>query len=284
MDTITILTNTSVSKLFDKYTSKELSELTGLPQSTLKNYYYKRTDLDNMPVSMRLALSKTFLYNTVSLNPSHYLISDEDWYFELSKLRSCKTVDDMDQCFDYVAEQLMANADLNKHLTENVSMDTESRRYYLIDFSVKTIVDLETLVSLALGKNISLLIRESTCPEFIKTQALSVDVMEDVNNGSVMNLNLPVLLLEDIHLQPYPDKNSQLGIINIYSHHFEVLYARDIIAYLIKKDVQNFDDLQMAVDDIMTDLPDIEIKATENRFLKYCMRKAFIEFAELYIE
>lgn len=58
-----ILTNKSIMKVLKTYTMKNITLRTGIPQSTLKNYKYKRLPIKTMPLYIVTKLSDMVRYD-----------------------------------------------------------------------------------------------------------------------------------------------------------------------------------------------------------------------------
>ena len=78
MDLTTILSSIQVQNLLSENTAKEISERTGIPIGTIKNYKSGRSDIEYMPVKLREQLSKAYL-GVMDVSLTHYFLDDELW-------------------------------------------------------------------------------------------------------------------------------------------------------------------------------------------------------------
>lgn len=79
MKTITLLSNEEVAKIIESSTSSSIAQKTMIPESTIKNYKSGRTNIKDMPISMREVFTNVYLNNSVLDYPQNFAVSDEDW-------------------------------------------------------------------------------------------------------------------------------------------------------------------------------------------------------------
>lgn len=79
MKTITLLSNEEVTKIIESSTSSSISNKTMIPESTIKNYKSGRTNIKDMPISMREVFTNVYLNNSVLDYPQNFAVSDDDW-------------------------------------------------------------------------------------------------------------------------------------------------------------------------------------------------------------
>lgn len=65
MKTITLLSNEEVEKIIESSTSSSVAQKTMIPESTIKNYKSGRTNIKDMPISMREVFTNVYLNNSV---------------------------------------------------------------------------------------------------------------------------------------------------------------------------------------------------------------------------
>lgn len=134
MKTITLLSNEEVANIIENSTSSSISNKTMIPESTIKNYKSGRTNIKDMPISMREVFTNVYLNNSVLDYPQNFAVSDEDWESIRKKVRSS---------FDPHLEHFIADKLSKEHY---VNKQKTPLTYLLIDFDVESPINLESLM------------------------------------------------------------------------------------------------------------------------------------------
>lgn len=79
--TSNIATTQTIKTFLESNPLQEIADKTGISLSTLKNYRYGRTSVDDMPVSLVRKLSELCQQNQTTLKPGKYLLDGPSWAY-----------------------------------------------------------------------------------------------------------------------------------------------------------------------------------------------------------
>lgn len=220
MKTITLLSDEEVLNIIENSTSSSISNKTMIPESTIKNYKSGRTNIKDMPISMREVFTNVYLNNTVLDYPQNFAVSDEDYESIRKKVHPS---------FDPHLEHFIADK-LSKE--RYYSKQRTPLTYLLIDFNVESPINLESLMATGLAQGIGFIVKISSLPYYLRDSATIATLKN--------NEEYPRLDINKLNFAEYPDIDEYTHILSNLTNGLNYPISKSIIEYFEEKHIKDF--------------------------------------------
>lgn len=247
MKTITLLSNEEVANIIESSTSSSVSNKTMIPESTIKNYKSGRTNIKDMPISMREVFTNVYLNNSVLDYPQNFAVSDEDWETMTiwSGIRN--------PLFYPYLETFIAD-----NCLKNVTKTNKNRplTYLFLDFDIESPINQESLLATGPALGICFVVKASNLPPYLIDSCTHVSLKD--------NKNLPKLDINKLNFEKYPDLFDYPYLMSNLTDGLNYPIAKSIVEYFEEKNIKTFADMREIA---KQNCPDFKIKYG-NKFQK----------------
>lgn len=245
MKTITLLSNEEVAKIIESSTSSSIAQKTMIPESTIKNYKSGRTNIKDMPISMREVFTNVYLNNSVLDYPQNFAVSDEDWETMTiwSGIRN--------PLFYPYLETFIAN-ELSKERYKN--KQKRPLTYLFLDFDIESPINRESLLVTGPAQGICFIVKSSSLLPYLIDNCTFVSLKD--------NKNYPKLDIDKLNFEKYPDLYDYPYLMSNLTDGLNYPIAKSIVEYFEEKNIKTFTDMREIA---KQNCPDFKIKCT-NKF------------------
>lgn len=247
MKTITLLSNEEVANIIESSTSSSVSNKTMIPESTIKNYKSGRTNIKDMPISMREVFTNVYLNNSVLDYPQNFAVSDEDWETMTiwSGIRNPLFYPYLET---FIADELSKERYKNKQ--------NRPLTYLFLDFDIESPINQESLLATGPALGICFVVKASNLPPYLIDSCTHVSLKD--------NKNLPKLDINKLNFEKYPDLFDYPYLISNLTDGLNYPIAKSIVEYFEEKNIKDFAGMREIA---KQNCPDFKIKYG-NKFQK----------------
>lgn len=247
MKTITLLSNEEVANIIESSTSSSVSNKTMIPESTIKNYKSGRTNIKDMPISMREVFTNVYLNNSVLDYPQNFAVSDEDWETMTiwSGIRNPLFYPYLET---FIADELSKERYKNKQ--------NRPLTYLFLDFNIESPINQESLLATGPALGICFVVKASNLPPYLIDSCTHVSLKD--------NKNLPKLDINKLNFEKYPDLFDYPYLMSNLTDGLNYPIAKSIVEYFEEKNIKDFAGMREIA---KQNCPDFKIKYG-NKFQK----------------
>ena len=245
MKTITLLSNEEVANIIESSTSSSVSNKTMIPESTIKNYKSGRTNIKDMPISMREVFTNVYLNNSVLDYPQNFAVSDEDWETMTiwSGIRNPLFYPYLET---FIADELSKERYKNKQ--------NRPLTYLFLDFDIKSPINQESLLATGPALGICFVVKASSLPPYLIDSCTFASLKH--------NDNYPKLDINKLNFEKYPDLFDYPYLMSNLTDGLNYPIAKSIVEYFEEKNIKDFAGMREIA---KQNCPDFKIKYT-NKF------------------
>lgn len=242
MKTITLLSNEEVANIIESSTSSSISNKTMIPESTIKNYKSGRTNIKDMPISMREVFTNVYLNNSVLDYPQNFAVSDEDWETMTiwSGIRNPLFYPYLET---FIADELSKERYKNKQ--------NRPLTYLFLDFDIESPINQESLLATGPALGICFVVKASNLPPYLIDSCTHVSLKD--------NKNLPKLDINKLNFEKYPDLFDYPYLMSNLTDGLNYPIAKSIVEYFEEKNIKDFAGMREIA---KQNCPDFKIKYT----------------------